>query len=104
MMNGILIDPKHMPFVEETLGNPAIKHKIVKGLQGREGVRIFRKSGTWRDYHADSGIVDRDDVACIVVYIDQHPEAGHGIVRGIKAIDDVMMQQGRRKRSASSVQ
>ncbi len=33
VLNGTLIDPKHMPLVEEILGNPAIKHKIVKGCR-----------------------------------------------------------------------
>jgi len=101
VMNGTLIDPKHTPLVEEIFGNPAIKHKIVKGLEGRTGVRIFRKSGTWRDYHSDSGVVERDNLAYIAVTIDQHPEAGRAIVLSIKTIDDVMLELHRRGRSGS---
>ena len=95
---------QHFPLLEEIFGDPAIKHKFVKGLEGREGVRIFRKSGTWRDYHADSGLVERDGLAYIVVAIDQHPEAGRGMVEGIRIIDDVMLERAGRKRSASPEQ
>jgi len=101
---GTLIDPEHFPLLEEIFGNPAIKHKFVKGLEGREGVSIFRKSGTWRDYHADSALVERDDLNYIVVYIDQHPDAGHGAVEGIKIVDDVMLEQAGRKGSPSAEQ
>jgi hypothetical protein len=82
----------------EIFGDPAIKHKFVKGLEDREGVRIYRKSGTWRNFHADSAVVDRDDHAYIAVSIDQHPKAGHHMVDGIRIVDDVMSERARRGR------
>ena len=40
------------------LGNPGIHHKFVKGLADYPGVRVYRKSGSWRRWHADSAIVE----------------------------------------------
>lgn len=97
-MTGTIIDSKYQPVLEEIFGNPAIKHKFVKGLQGRPGVEIYRKSGTWRTYHADSGVIVRDDLIYIVVYIDNHPDAGRGAVQGIRIVDDVMMAYTNRTR------
>ena len=98
IMTGTIIDSKYQPVLEEIFGNPAIKHKFVKGLQGRPGVEIYRKSGTWRTYHADSGVIVRDDLIYIVVYIDNHPDAGRGAVQGIRIVDDVMMAYTNRTR------
>jgi beta-lactamase class A len=86
MMTGTIIDKKYLPKLEKIFGNPAIRHKFVKGLQGRKDVEIFRKSGTWRDYHSDSAVVARKNLIYIAVYIDNHPDAGRGAVDGIKII------------------
>ena len=98
LMTGTIIDIKYLPVLAEIFGSPAIKHKFVKGLQGRKDVEIYRKSGTWRSYHADSAVVARDDLVYIVVYIDNHPDAGRGAVDGIKIVDDVMLEYANRKR------
>ncbi len=55
---GQLTSPRLTRVMKEMLSKPGIKHKFVKGLAGREGVRIYRKSGTWRDFHADSALVE----------------------------------------------
>jgi beta-lactamase class A len=92
VMNGTIIDTKYLPDLAEIFGSPAIKHKFVKGLQGRKDVEIYRKSGTWREYHADSAVVAREDLVYITVYIDNHPDAGRGAVDGIRIVDDVMLK------------
>ena len=104
VVTGTLVDRKHFPVLREIFGNPAIKHKFVKGLEGREGVRVYRKSGTWRDYHSDSGLVKRDNLAYIAVAIVRHPEAGRGLVACIRIIDDVMSERSRDGRSAAPEQ
>ena len=44
------------------LSEPGINHKFVAGLHGQvDGSDIFRKSGSWRTYHADSCIVWTED-------------------------------------------
>ena len=98
LMNGTIIDTKYLPELEEIFGSPAINHKFVKGLQGRKDAEIFRKSGTWRTYHSDSAVVARDNLTYIVVYVDNHPDAGHGAVEGIRIIDDVMLEYANQNR------
>jgi beta-lactamase class A len=97
MMTGTILDKKYLPELEKIFGNPAIRHKFVKGLQGRD-VEIFRNSGTWRNYHADSAVVAREDLVYIAIYIDNHPDAGRGAVDGIKIIDDVLLSEASRKK------
>jgi beta-lactamase class A len=46
VMNGSILGHRYTPLLEEIFGLPGIKHKFVKG---REGLEIYRKSGTWRD-------------------------------------------------------
>ncbi len=97
-ITGTIIDIKHRPLLSKIFGKPAIKHKFVKGLDGRENVEIYRKSGTWRDYHADSGIVVHDDFTYIVVYIEHHPKAGSKAIEGIRIVDDVMKVYAQQKK------
>ena len=52
--------------------------------------RTYRKSETWRDFHADSGIiVDRNDYAYIMVVIAEDPTAEERIRKVAQAIDDL---------------
>ncbi len=40
------------------LGNPELHHKFVNTMDRvAPGAKVFRKSGSWRDYHADSALV-----------------------------------------------
>jgi len=62
-----LVNPELTLKMKGILSNPAINHKFVKGLKGVPGVTIYRKSGTWRDYHADSALVETEDGKYIIV-------------------------------------
>ncbi|MDP6182774.1 MAG: serine hydrolase [Gammaproteobacteria bacterium] len=55
---GQVVNPRLTRVMKEMLSRPGIEHKFVKGLADRDGVRIYRKSGTWRQWHADSAIVE----------------------------------------------
>ena len=55
---GQLVNPRLTKLMKEMLSNPGIEHKFVKGLADQPGVKIYRKSGTWRSWHADSAIVE----------------------------------------------
>ncbi len=47
--------------MKSIMGEPEIHHKFVLGLeQARPRSRVYRKSGTWREWHADAAIVERD--------------------------------------------
>ncbi len=83
-----LVNQQHTREMLEILSNPAINHKFVRGLkQANPEAKIARKSGTWRKYHADSGIVDSQHGRYIIVAIGEHPEGGNDLIRFIKAVE-----------------
>jgi beta-lactamase class A len=72
------------------LSDPAIEHKFVEGLSDESGVEIYRKSGTWRQYHADSGIVEYDAFKYIAVALVKDPHGDSLMTQLIDVIDDVV--------------
>jgi beta-lactamase class A len=56
---GRLVSPQASGTMREIFESPDIEHlnsKIVKALAGRD-VKVIRKSGTWRDWYADSAVI-----------------------------------------------
>ena len=64
---GELVSPKLTKMMKTMLSEPGIKHKFVKGLDGIPGLRIYRKSGTWQHWHADSAMVEAQGRKYILV-------------------------------------
>jgi beta-lactamase class A len=88
---GRLVDKKSCARMKEMLGDPAIKHKFVKGLtMHRPGSAIYRKSGTWSTYHADSAIVERDGRRYIAVAMANDPAGGRWLSELIVALDELI--------------
>jgi beta-lactamase class A len=55
---GHLISPERSAQMLSDLADPGIHHKFVAAIERRAPrARIFRKSGTWRNWHADSVLV-----------------------------------------------
>ncbi len=69
---GTLVSPKQTKMMLNALSTPAIAHKFVKGLERYPDLEIFRKSGTWRTYHADSALIRTDGLAYIIVALANH--------------------------------
>ncbi len=68
MEEGRLISPWASREMKEIMSHPGIHHKFVKGLENsRPGSEIYRKSGTWREWHADAALVERDGRKYIAV-------------------------------------
>lgn len=90
---GQLVSPEMSLEMKEILGNPAISHKFVKGLQGRQPTaQIYRKSGSWRQYHADSAIVERDGRRYIAVALAEDTRGGEWLKRLIVQLDGLILQ------------
>jgi beta-lactamase class A len=68
------------------LGDPGINHKFVKGLAGYPDAKIFRKSGSWSRWHADSALVEADGHKYIVVALAENPDGGQWLASLIKPI------------------
>jgi len=73
------------------LGDPAIHHKFVKGLADHPEAKIFRKSGTWKQWHADSAIVEADGRKYIVVALAEDQRGGKWLSNMIAPIHEFMV-------------
>jgi beta-lactamase class A len=68
-----LVSPAQSQLMLDALVDPGVSHKFVKGLDGLKGAKIYRKSGTWKTYHADSALVTYFGHAYIMVALANHP-------------------------------
>ncbi len=68
MEEGSLVNPWASREMKGIMSKPGIHHKFVKGLEtNRPGSEIYRKSGTWKEWHADAALVERDGRKYIAV-------------------------------------
>jgi beta-lactamase class A len=77
----------------QALSNPGIQHKFVKGLAARPGIEIYRKSGTWKNTHADSALVVSHGKRLILVGIAEHADGGEWLARLAVPLHDLIVQQ-----------
>jgi len=88
-----LVSPELSRKMKAIMGKPAINHKFVRGLNdARPGSTIYRKSGTWRTYHADSAIVERDGRRYIAVALAQSSKGSQWLKRLVVAMDDLVFR------------
>lgn len=90
MARGELVDERFSAEMREIFSEPEIRHKFVKGLAGVPGVKIARKSGTWRDWHADGGIIEHGGRRYIAVGLVEHPRGGEILERLIGGLDRIV--------------
>ena len=87
------VTAEHHQMIADIFSKPAIQHKFVKGLRDQPDAEVFRKSGTWKQFHSDSGIVTRPDMEYIVVVLADHEGGGEALVELIVAIDKLMLER-----------
>lgn len=88
---GRLVNPEFSGEMKAMLGKPAIRHKFVKGLEGRPGARVYRKSGTWRQWHADSALVEDGGYKYIAVALAADERGGTWLTRLIGRLHDLVV-------------
>jgi beta-lactamase class A len=88
---GRLCNPKLSAEMKDMLGNPGINHKFVKGLAGFPDAKIYRKSGSWSKWHADSAIVEARGHKYIVVALAEDSRGGSWLSQMIKPIHEFMV-------------
>ena len=71
-----LVGPELTVKMKQILSEPAINHKFVKGLKARPGVKLYRKSGTWKQFHADSALVEYGAHKYIIVGLAEDSQGG----------------------------
>ena len=88
---GALVSPEHSRTMKQILGDPGINHKFVKGLLAAyPDSRIFRKSGTWQDFHADSALIEHAGHRYIAVALSRSPDGGRWLSELILGLDGLV--------------
>jgi len=88
-----LVSPKLTGEMKKILSNSALEHKFVKGLEGRADVKIYRKSGTWKNWHADSGVILHDNDKYIIVALSRLANGGQKLSRLAASVDNLMTRR-----------
>jgi len=80
--------------MKEILSKPAIHHKFVKGLEkSHPGAKIYRKSGSWRTWHADSAIIESGGYKFIMVALAKHPDGGKWLQKIAAPLHDLIVPE-----------
>jgi beta-lactamase class A len=87
---GLLLSPELTRQMRGVLADPGIRHKFVKGLESRPEVKLFRKSGTWRQFHSDSALVEGPNRRYVLVGLADQEEGGGWLVRLALPVDDLI--------------
>ena len=88
---GRLVSPWASAEMKDILSHPEIHHKFVSGLeQYRPTSQIFRKSGTWKQWHADAALVERDGKKYVAVALLEGSNGGSVFSELIVRLDDVI--------------
>lgn len=90
--SGKLFPPELTRQMKEILSHPGIDHKFVKGLKQRPEAVIYRKSGSWRQWHADSALVEANGYKYIAVVLAEDPQGGKWLERMIAPMHDLIVR------------
>ncbi|MEQ1439472.1 serine hydrolase [Fontimonas sp. SYSU GA230001] len=91
---GRLVSPAASHAMKEIMGKPAIDHKFVKAIKASyPQAALYRKSGTWRDYHCDSALVEHDGKRYIIVAL-SHAEQGAQWLEQLALAADALIAPG----------
>jgi beta-lactamase class A len=100
---GQLVSPQYSREMKAIMGDPAIHHKFVKGLEANyPDAQIYRKSGTWRNWHADSAIVEHAGRTYIAVALAESPKGGEWLKDLICELDGIILRQPLRSASLAA--
>lgn len=89
--SGALVGPALTLQMKEVLSRPGIHHKFVKGLESRPGVTLYRKSGTWQDFHSDSALVEAGAHKYVLVGLAHDRRGGDWLERLAAPLHDVVV-------------
>ncbi|MDW5289246.1 serine hydrolase [Formosa sp. PL04] len=83
MINGKLVSPARSKHMLDMMENPELHHKFVNTLEKiAPDARLFRKSGSWKNWHSDSILVwDAERKYILVALIEN--ENGEQIIRNL---------------------
>jgi beta-lactamase class A len=89
---GNLVSPRYSRKMKSILSASAIQHKFVRGIGLRyPHAGIYRKSGTWRQFHADSAIIEHHGRRYIAVGLCESAQGGRWLQQMVSAMDDLIL-------------
>ncbi len=91
MENGQLVSPELTREMKSMLGNPGITHKFVKGLKNTSDTQIYRKSGSWKQWHADSALIEHAGHKYILVALAKDKRGGEWLARIAAPLDKLIV-------------
>ncbi len=91
LQTGRLVSPRSSRDMKTILSKPGIHHKFVKGLRNTNAT-IYRKSGSWRSFHADSALIEHNGRRYIAVALAHNPKGGVWMTKLIGAMDDIIFE------------
>jgi beta-lactamase class A len=93
-VTGRLVSEQYFADLAEIMSKPGIQHKFVKSIKksNPDAAFFYRKSGTWKAFHADSGVIaDKENGhQYIIVALTEHPEGADGLARFAAVVDETM--------------
>lgn len=88
---GQLVTPEYSHQMKSILGDSAIHHKFVKGIEAvYPESHIFRKSGSWKSFHSDSAIIERNGRRYIAVAMANNARGGKWLSDLIVSMDKLI--------------
>jgi beta-lactamase class A len=100
---GNLVTPEHSKQMRDIMEGSELKHKFVAGLlYVAPGAKLFRKSGSWRNYHSDSALVRRGGKTYILVALSDDKEGSQWMVDIAAAMDGMLRDAGHPSKAKSS--
>ncbi len=88
---GQLVSSNLTADMKEILSDPKINHKFVKGLAQHPEATIYRKSGSWRNWHADSALIEANGYKYIAVALAEDPKGGQWLSEMIAPLHDLIV-------------
>ena len=99
---GVAVSPYWSEWMIERMAPPEYFHKFVGALQDRPGLTfVARKSGTWRQFHSDSALIQHGSARYIVVGLAEHADGAKWMKQIAHLADDIVIA-GRHRRWRSS--
>jgi len=93
-ITGRLVAPEWTDDFLNFFADPGIRHKFVRGLtRENPDAVVYRKSGTWRNFHADSGIVLDDNYMYILTAISENRRGEEELQRLVRVADELMQKR-----------
>jgi beta-lactamase class A len=93
---GKLVSPAASKTMREIFESPDVAHddhKFTKGLAGREGLRVIRKSGTWQNWLHDTAVITGGGRHYVLVALTEHPKGDEYLEALAPAVDDLMTRR-----------